>query len=316
MASFYQIYPLTIFIEFMAENRSKLKDFQCLQFTKKVVQECIENELVTRASAIAFSAMIASVPFIALIITVAVYLMPDQNIAGTQGFCPTVIGQLEKLSGTVMPDEAANVFESQIARIQNQPRAAVISTGSLITVWLTSSLFMSIIDALNKIYGVKETRPYWKLRLIAASMAIVQSAIVVLTVAALVAWPLVVHLVGWTQNQAAIATFATWSISFLMILLMFAITFQVGPSVKRKEKYVFPGSIFGTVVFLLTTYSFRIYVENFSRYDATYGSLGGVMMLMIWFYITSFVFLFAGQINKALMIRDKKLSKESLQPAD
>ncbi|MEZ4543517.1 MAG: YihY/virulence factor BrkB family protein [Cyanobacteriota/Melainabacteria group bacterium] len=88
-------------------------------------------------------------------------------------------------------------------------------------------------------------------------------------------------------------------------------SFRIGPSVKARDKYVLPGSLFGTVGFLITTYGFRIYVENSSRYDAMYGSLGGVMVLMIWFYISSFVLLLAGQINKYFMQRRHSLEKRS-----
>ena len=291
----------------MAELKSRLKDIDYIEVAKKVWKECIDNELIMRASAIAFSAMITSVPFMALLLTVAVYLMPDATAAG---FADALVYKLEQMSGKMMPSGVADIFQNQIARLQGQPKVAVLSTGSLITIWLSSSLFISVIDALNKIYGVKESRPYWKLRLTAMFMALVQSAVIVVTVSAIVLWPLVVHLVGWSDVEASIATMVTWIISFFMILLIFAITFQVGPSVKREDKYVLPGSLFGTCGFLLTTYVFRIYVETFPRYDAMYGSLGGVMMTMIWFYICSFVLLLAGEINKVFMVRDKQLKKE------
>ncbi|MCB9467309.1 MAG: YihY/virulence factor BrkB family protein [Candidatus Obscuribacterales bacterium] len=282
-----------------------------LKLARAVFAECKQNELITRASAIAFTAMVTTVPFLALIITIAVYCIPDQNIPGTVDFCTSMSAQIESMSGKVIPPEAAAIIQNQIERLQDKPRAAVLSTGLLVTVWLSSSLFISVIDALNKIYGVEETRPYWKLRLIAVFMALVQSVIVIATVSAIVAWPLWVSMFGWSTGEASFANFVSWTLSFLMVLLTFAITFRIGPSVKARDKYVLPGSLFGTVGFLITTYGFRIYVENSSRYDAMYGSLGGVMVLMIWFYISSFVLLLAGQINKYFMQRRHSLEKRS-----
>lgn len=281
-----------------------------LKLARAVFAECKQNELITRASAIAFTAMVTTVPFLALIITIAVYCIPDQNIPGTVDFCTSMSAQIESMSGKVIPPEAAAIIQNQIERLQDKPRAAVLSTGLLVTVWLSSSLFISVIDALNKIYGVEETRPYWKLRLIAVFMALVQSVIVIATVTAIVAWPLWVSMFGWSTGEAFFANFVSWTLSFLMVLLTFAITFRIGPSVKARDKYVLPGSLFGTVGFLITTYGFRIYVENSSRYDAMYGSLGGVMVLMIWFYISSFVLLLAGQINKYFMQRRHSLEKK------
>ncbi len=281
-----------------------------LKLARAVFEECKQNELITRASAIAFTAMVTAVPFLALIITIAVYCIPDQSIPGTVDFCTSMSAQIESMSGKVIPPEAAAIIQNQIERLQDKPRAAVLSTGLLVTVWLSSSLFISVIDALNKIYGVEESRPYWKLRLIAVFMALVQSVIVIATVSAIVAWPLWVSMFGWSTGEASIANFVSWTLSFLMVWLTFASTFRIGPSVKARDKYVLPGSLFGTVGFLITTYGFRIYVENSSRYDAMYGSLGGVMVLMIWFYISSFVLLLAGQINKYFMQRRHSLENK------
>lgn len=293
------------------EIERELYRVDLLKLARAVFAECKQNELITRASAIAFTAMVTAVPFLALIITIAVYCIPDQSIPGTVDFCTSMSAQIESMSGKVIPPEAAAIIQSQIERLQDKPRAAVLSTGLLVTVWLSSSLFISVIDALNKIYGVEESRPYWKLRLIAVFMALVQSVIVIATVSAIVAWPLWVSMFGWSTGEASFANFVSWTLSFLMVLLTFAITFRIGPSVKAQDKYVLPGSLFGTVGFLITTYGFRIYVENSSRYDAMYGSLGGVMVLMIWFYISSFVLLLAGQINKYFMQRRHSLEKKS-----
>lgn len=292
------------------EIERELYRVDLLKLARDVFAECKQNELITRASAIAFTAMVAAVPFLALIITIAVYCIPDQSIPGTVDFCTSMSAQIESMSGKVIPPEAAAIIQSQIERLQDKPRAAVLSTGLLVTVWLSSSLFISVIDALNKIYGVEESRPYWKLRLIAVFMALVQSVIVIATVSAIVAWPLWVSMFGWSTGEASIANFVSWTLSFLMVWLTFASTFRIGPSVKAQDKYVLPGSLFGTVGFLITTYGFRIYVENSSRYDAMYGSLGGVMVLMIWFYISSFVLLLAGQINKYFMQRRHSLERK------
>ncbi|MEZ4543518.1 MAG: YhjD/YihY/BrkB family envelope integrity protein [Cyanobacteriota/Melainabacteria group bacterium] len=123
-----------------------------LKLARAVFAECKQNELITRASAIAFTAMVTTVPFLALIITIAVYCIPDQNIPGTVDFCTSMSAQIESMSGKVIPPEAAAIIQNQIERLQDKPRAAVLSTGLLIFFWLSSSLFISVMNALNKIY--------------------------------------------------------------------------------------------------------------------------------------------------------------------
>lgn len=259
--------------------------------------DIFKNEILTRANAIAFAAMMAAVPFLALVLTIVAYSLPDPTDPGTIGLGNQIINHLEVLLGTVFPDQASKIFEEQISRLQAQPIAA-LSVSLVITLWLASNLFASIIDGLNRIYGVEESRPYWKLRLIAAFMTIVQSIILLVAVGAIFAWPIVVDWAGFTWRVAWIATLVKWLIVFLMVLTSFALTFFVGPDVTQSHKWVTPGSVFGAIVFLVATYGFRYYVQHLAQYDAMYGSLGGVMIVMFWFWINSLVLLLAAQLNK------------------
>lgn len=168
----------------------------------------------------------------------------------------------------------------------------------MVTLWLASGLFAAVIDGLNRIYGVRDTRPYWKFRLTAIWITIVQSVILLAAVASIFAYPMLVDWIGVTFNVPAMATYVTWFTIFMMVLASFALMFAAGPDVKQAHRWVTPGSVFGASIFMLTTYGFQLYVKNLAHYDVTYGSLGGVMILMFWLYISSLVLLVAGQVNK------------------
>jgi membrane protein len=255
--------------------------------------DVIENEIFTRASAIAFGAMMAAVPFLALVITLGALLMP---VAGVES--KELLHALESLLGTVFPDDAHRVIEEQIARLHGGQPIAVLSISLAVTIWLASGLYAAVIDGLNRIYGVRDTRPYWKFRLTAIWMTVVQSVILLAAVTAIFAFPYLVQWVGVKLLPPYFATWVTWFVIFAMVLASFALTFAAGPDVNQAHRWVTPGSIFGAVIFLLTTYGFRLYVQNLAHYDLTYGSLGGVMMLMFWLYISSLVLLVAGEVNK------------------
>jgi len=267
--------------------------FGVWQIAKHTYQDVIDNELLTRASAIAFGAMMAAVPFLALVITISALVLPATGVDGKE-----LLHALEALLGTVFPEDANRIIEEQIARLHGGQPIAVLSISLAITLWLASGLFAGVIDGLNRIYGVKDTRPYWRFRLTAIWMTVVQSVILLAAVGAIFAFPLVVKLVGITLPHAWMATGVTWFIIFMMVLASFALTFAAGPDVKQAHRWVTPGSVFGAVIFLATTYGFRLYVQNLAHYDLTYGSLGGVMMLMFWLYISSLVLLVAGEVNK------------------
>jgi membrane protein len=286
-------------------------------------RKVLENEIMTRAAAVSFYAMLALVPFLALVLTFAVDLLPDLRdpTGATVGFGNLTVGELRQTLKSLFPAEAYKVVEAQIKRIQEQPKTGLISVSLAVTLWLAASLFMAIIDAMNRIYGVTETRPFWKLRLTAMVMTIVQAAILIGSLLAIVAWPELVTHLGLSRPAATLAIAVQWVVVLIMVLLSFALTFYVGPDADQSWEWITPGSLLGTLVFLAVSLGFRIYVQNFANYDKTYGSLGGVMVLLFWFWISSLVMLCAAQANQLIedaspIGKDLGQKKDSTSPPD
>ncbi|MHC5541619.1 YihY/virulence factor BrkB family protein, partial [Singulisphaera rosea] len=265
-------------------------------------KKVIENEIMTRAAAVAFYGMLALVPFLGLTLVFAVQLLPDVTgrSRASLGLGNLTVETLETTLKSLFPKEAFEVVKDQIGRMQHEPPVGLISVGLIITIWLASSLFVAIIDAMNRIYGVVDSRPIWKLRLVAIVMTVVQAAILVGSLLAIVAWPQILRWMGLRAHEAAIATAVQGLVVFLMLLLSFALTFYFGPDAEQRWEWITPGSIAGALIFLAVTYGFRAYVQNFANYNKTYGSLGGVMVLLFWFWITSLIVLTSGQINKII----------------
>ena len=176
------------------------------ELASRTWSKILENEIMTRAAAVSFYAMMALVPFLGLVLTITIELLPDlRGPSGTTiGFANMTVGELRQIMDRLFPPEASGVIENQITRIQKQPQAGFISASLAVTLWLASSLFVAIIDAMNRIYGVTETRPFWKLRLTAMVMTVVQAIILVGALVAVVAWPEVVTWIG-LSTPAAVA---------------------------------------------------------------------------------------------------------------
>jgi membrane protein len=273
------------------------------ELAKRTWTKMNEHEILTRASAVAFYAMLALVPFLALILTLTVQLLPE--VTGRSGhavgFGNMTVDQLRATLHEIFPREAYSVVLAQIDRMQKEPPVGLLSVGLVITIWLASSLFVAIIDAMNRIYGVEETRSFIRLRRTAILMTVIQAAILIWALVTIVAWPQILHWLGLKSGLAALlATVVHWSVVLLMVLLSFALAFYVGPDADQRWEWITPGSLAGAFVFLLMTYGFRIYVQNFANYDKTYGPLGGVMVLMFWFWMSSVVLLTSAQINKVI----------------
>ena len=260
------------------------------------------HEIFSRASAIAFCAMLAFIPFITLAITVGAHLLPDLGGHAGSSSASSNAADVATAIGALFPPDAAGLILDQIARIQAQPPLAVISITLLLALWTSSGLYNEIITSLNRILGVPESRPFWRVRLLTFGMVMLQTAVLTIAFVAIVAWPQIIAFVsakwGLSVLFTGFATVVHWLILFAIIYLSFAIVFLFGPDGKKRHHWVSPGSFFGTVVFLLTTFGFRIYLEHFAQYRTAYGSLGGVMMLMFWLWLMSLVLLIAAEINK------------------
>jgi membrane protein len=261
-----------------------------------------DHEVMTRASAVAFYAMLAAVPFLGIVLLLIVQLLPDlTRHAGAGGIGDRTLVQLEAALAELFPQDITKIVEDQIVRIQKEPPVGLLSIGVLILLWSASTLYTAIIDAMNRIAGVKERRSYVKIRLVATLMAIVEATILVGSLVAIVGWSWILRKLGLSSTPAQVlATAALWVGLFLMVLLSFAVTFYIAPDADQRWEWITPGSLLGTVVFMLVTFGFRLYVQNFANYDKTYGPLGGVMVLMFWFWISSVVLLTSAQINKVI----------------
>lgn len=261
-----------------------------------------ENEIMTRAAAVSFYAMLALVPLLGMVVTLAVQLLPDvtDRTGHTHGIGNLTVEELESTLRTLFPRQAYLVIEDEIARLQHEPPVGLLSVGLLITIWLASSLFVAVMDAMNRIYGVNETRSFVKIRLTAIAMTIVQAAILIVVLVVIIAWPELVAWMGMGRFAVVMATFAQWAGLTFTVLLSFALTFYIAPDADQRWEWITPGSLVGTAFFLGVSALFRIYVQHFAHYERTYGSLGGVMILLFWFWISTLVLLGAGQVNKII----------------
>ncbi len=265
---------------------------------RRTWQQIIEHEILTRAAAITFYAIADLVPFLALVITLTAYCLPwIPRVAGDDRSAS--VGPLEPLRNLI-PDDAVSIVARELRRLQDQPSSGVISVGLVAILWFSTSLFVAIMDAMNRIMGVEETRPIWKQRLVALLMTLSQAAILIVALATILIWPQIIDWLGLSHSTAILATVLHGLAVFLLILLSFAVALYFGPDADQRWEWITPGSLLGTPVVLLVSYLFRVYVQNWGNYTATYGSLGGIVVLMSWFWLCSVVLLAAAVLNHVI----------------
>ncbi len=261
-----------------------------------------EHEIQTRAAGIAFYAMLALVPFIGLILFMAIQLLPDLTGRSSTGqeIGDQTVTQFQSTLAQILPKEATEEIQDQITRLKKEPPVGFLSFGLLVTLWLSSSIFVAIIDATNRIYGVRDRRGIVKLRLIAIAMTVLQATILIGSLLSVMAWSSVMAYFKMGASVSVVATAVQYLVIFLMVLISFALTYYIAPDANQKWEWITPGSLMGAGLFLVATVGFRVYVQNFANYNKTYGLLGGVMVLLFWFWISALVLLGSAQVNKII----------------
>jgi len=231
---------------------------------------------------------------------------------------------LQYLSIVVPPSALSTVLEAF-----NQTAAAAstgkITFGLVAALWSASVGFSAIQGTLNVVYRVKETRPYWRARLSAIGVTLLLSIVVSLMLASLLIADFFArlahlrireHLLGvLTANSARTIG---WVLATAFLSLLFALIYYFGPDVKvSRWRWLTPGAAFGMLGWLLGSLGLRIYVHYFNNYSATYGSLGTVIILLTWFYLSGLMLLLGGEINSEIeaAVQAKNLTAtEALKP--
>jgi membrane protein len=203
----------------------------------------------------------------------------------------------------------------------NQTTAAAssgkLTFGLVAALWSASVGFVAIQESLNTVYRVKETRPYWKARLSAIGITFVLSVVITLLLTSMLAGDFIArlahryiyhHLLSAVAGDSA--RLLGWVVATAFLSLLFAIIYYFGPDVKVKQwRWLTPGSAIGIVGWLMASLGLRIYVHYFNNYSATYGSLGTVIILLTWFYLSGLMLLVGGEINSEIeaAVQEKKL---------
>ena len=204
----------------------------------------------------------------------------------------------------LVPADAMSIIDKQAHALFGPTHPKLLTLGLLAALYGASRGVDAVRKALNLAYDVKESRPVWKTELVAFGMTIGGAILVLVAIAALVAGGFAGLWLARNLGVGDIYVFAwkwlRWPITAALIMLAGALGYYLLPDVEQKFKFITPGSVIGTLLWLAATWAFGEYVTHFGNYSVTYGSIGGVIVLLTWFYIAGFLFLMGGELNAIL----------------
>ena len=183
----------------------------------------------------------------------------------------------------------------------------LLSFGIITALWSGSAAVSTFIKALNRAYDVEETRPFWRRKgteiLLTLFVGIVAAAAFIIIVFGGKLGDAIARHIGAGHVFTIFWNILRWPLILAFISLALAVLYWVGPNIKQKFQWISPGAILATIVWMLAIGGFGIYVSKFGSYDKTYGTLGGMIVLLLVFYISSMVIMLGGQLNSELAKR-------------
>ncbi len=218
----------------------------------------------------------------------------------------------------VLPRETQEILYNIITEILSNSNIALLSLGAIGAIWSSSKGIMAIIKAVNRAYDLDETRPFWKLRGLSVLFTISLFVILILAFSILLFGESVFNMIFPTYSFTTLflLKFAKIFIPLIFMVLIFSLLYKFSPSVKKGVSISFldtiPGSVFASLGLVIFTTLFSFYINNFGNYTKTYGSLGGIIILLIWLYTSSIVLVLGAEINASLLsIKNKKHSTKN-----
>ncbi len=240
-----------------------------------------------------YYAIFALFPFALFVVSMTLLVLPG-------GVLRDAIEMLARAT----PSQAAGMVREQANRLVDATSGGFAAAGAALALWGASRGALALGRALNRMHGVRETRPWWKVQLQGLAVTLGCSVLVLAALGLLVVGPWLGHLAadrfGLGDAFDTAWGIARWIGAALLMMLVWAVLLYFLPNLRRPFRWVTPGAIIAVILWLGVSRLFAVYVTNFGEYDKTYGTLGAVIVALTWLWITNLALLLGGEIDDAL----------------
>lgn len=271
---------------------------------RKAVKDFLDDDMTTYAAALAYQVLFSIFPFIIFLIALLGFLHLSK-----------FFDWLREQMQLALPEQAIEQLNQVIDQLQ-QPQGGLLSIGVLLALWSASAAVRAIMHALNIAYDVEESRPSWKLYPLSILYTIGIAAMLIVAAALLVVGPeamqWMAQRVGLEQFFVMLWAWLRWPAALLLLTLAVAVIYYVAPDVEQEFRFITPGAVLSVLVWVAGSLVFDYYVRSFANYNATYGSVGAVIVLLSYFYISAAVLLFGAEVNAVI----EHVSPEGKEPGE
>jgi membrane protein len=268
-----------------------------VELFKQAFRQASQDHLSAFAGNLTYKGLFALFPFF-------VFLLSLLGLFQATDLVNTLLDQ----AAAAIPQDAIGLIRDQILAITESQAGGALTAGALIGIvaalWGVSGAFRAVMEAMNVMYDVEETRPFWKQYAISIFLALGVALLLVTALVLVVAGP---EIGGAVADAVGLGSVFYWTWSILQwpilaafVLFAFALVYYFAPAVEQRFRWISLGSVLAFVLWLAFSLLFSLYVNNFGSYNATYGALAGVAILMLYIYYSAYILLFGAEVNQVV----------------
>ena len=271
----------------------KLGGLSVRELAKRVWKSVNDDDVFGRSAQLAYYFFLALFPAL-IFLTALIGIVAGQN--------PQFRDSLLAYMSTALPATAYELVHKTFEHTTAASGSGKLSFGLLAALWSATSGVTALEDTLNAVYNVRESRPLWKTYGLAILLTIVGSILVVVALAVILYGNTAANFVGNHMGLGPVATWSwkivQWPVALFFLAMVFSITYYFCPDVDQRHwQWITPGAVIGMSAWIIASAVLRIYLHYYDSYTATYGSLGAVMILLLWFYVTGMMLLLGAEVN-------------------
>jgi len=262
------------------------------ELARRTVRESIDDDCLGLAAQMSYYLCLALFPGLLFLLALASFFSLDlltDEVAGAMG--------------SLLSPEILRLIQDQMQRLSQQDDGGLLTLGVLGAIWGSSSALVAIVTAINRAYDLQETRPWWRVRLRAIALTLVLALLVIGALSAILAGPQLARSLGIPLDSPLgewVWNLLRWSAGFALIACGVAVIYHYAPDADQDWIWVTPGALLATALWLVSSLAFKFYVARFTDYEATYGAVGGIILLLIWLYIAGLGILVGAELNSEI----------------
>jgi membrane protein len=257
---------------------------------KRTLKESYVDDILSLSAQLAYYFFLSLFPALLFLVSLASFF-PVVNL----------MDETVRYLGGVAPPDVISFLLDQIHKISESDDGGILTFAFLFTIWSSSGAMMSIISTMNTAYDIEESRPWWKTRLVAIGLTVGLALFILVSFALVIAGPSLAERLASSLQLGPVFAWTwkilQWPVVFALVVTAVGIIYYYAPDAEQDWVWITPGAVLATLLWLVISLGFKLYLANWGNYNETYGALAGVIILLLWFYLSGVAILAGAELN-------------------